>query len=115
MNGVFSPSSSVSAGLYALLVGNHRERRTIEAFRNRQLRCLLQHAYDNVAHYRRLFDRVGLKPCDIRTIRDLPAIPTTSKKDLQQLLPHEVVARGCDSGRLMIHRTSGSTGEPFTF
>src|SRR3990172_11397441 len=100
--------------LYSLLVHSHVEREKIVAFQNKQLRRLVAHAYENVPYYRRLFDREGLKPSDIKSVADLSAMPITSKKDLQSMPAEEVVARGVDPEHLISHRTSGSSGEPFT-
>ncbi|MGE5446092.1 MAG: phenylacetate--CoA ligase family protein [Ignavibacteriales bacterium] len=86
----------------------------IVAFQNRQLRRLITHAYENVPYYRRLFDRSGLTPNDIQSVSDLPAIPITSKKDLQLLPAEEIVARDVNLEHLIVHMTSGSSGEPFT-
>jgi phenylacetate-CoA ligase len=100
--------------LRSLLRHHRATREEIVAFQNKHLRRLIAHAYHNVPYYRRLFDRNGLKPQDIRSVADLSAIPITSKKDLQQLPVEDVVARGVDPRCLIIHRTSGSSGEPFT-
>ena len=100
--------------MYSLLRHPHVAREEIVAFQNSQLRRLIIHAYNNVPYYRRLFDQNGLKPGDIRSIADLSIIPLTSKKDLQSLSVEEVVARGVDPEHLISHRTSGSSGEPFT-
>src|SRR3972149_1379245 len=100
--------------MYPLLCHPHAAREEIVAFQNRQLRHLITHAYNNVPYYRRLFDQNGLTPHDIRSIADLPAIPIKSKKDLQSLPAEEVVANGVDPEHLISHRTSGSSGEPFT-
>jgi len=99
-------------GISALNPKKHIDRKTFEAFRIKQLRHLLQHAYSNVAYYRQLFDREKLKPDDIRTIRDLSAIPATSKQDLQFLQPEMITAAGIKLDTLIARRTSGSTGEP---
>ncbi len=86
----------------------------ILAFQNERLRWLIAHAYHEVPYYRRLFDLNGIKPGDIRTAADLAAVPITSKKDMQALPAEELVARGMDPTDLILHRTSGSSGEPFT-
>jgi len=78
------------------------------------LRRLITHAYHNVPYYRRLFDRSGVAPRDIRTAADLRAIPITEKDDLRNAPLSDIVARGVDPGRLAAFRTSGSSGEPFT-
>lgn len=100
--------------MYSLFRHPHVAREEIVAFQNRQLRHLITHAYNNVPYYRRLFDQNGLKPGDIRNVADLSAIPITSKKALQSLPAEEVVAQGVDPEHLISHRTSGSSGEPFT-
>ena len=42
-----------------------------------RLRWLVEHAWLNVPYYRRRFEQVGLHPADIRSLDDLPLIPTT--------------------------------------
>ncbi len=97
------------AGLAAELRGD-----AVERFQSRQLRALVRHAYARVPYYRRLFDRAGLKPQHVRGIQDLSRIPLTSRADLQRCDPAEVVARGVDPERLVVHRTSGSSGQPLS-
>jgi phenylacetate-CoA ligase len=95
-------------------VGNRWNRGQIEAFQTRRLRALVQHAYRRVPYYRQLFDQAGLLPDDIRTLQDLTSIPLTSRSDLQRLPNREIIARGFHSDRLVVHRTSGSSGEPLS-
>lgn len=109
-----TPRLNPLSTLRALRRHPHVAREEILAFQNKQLRRLVAHAYENVPYYRRLFARNGLKPQDIHSVADLPAIPITAKKDLQALPVEEVVARGVDASRLITRRTSGSSGEPFT-
>jgi phenylacetate-coenzyme A ligase PaaK-like adenylate-forming protein len=106
----FSPLATMSA----LLQHSHASREHIRAFQDHHVRRLVTHAYENVPYYRRLFDQHGVKPGDIRGAADLPLIPITSKRDLQSRPVEEIVARGIDPTRLVTHRTSGSSGEPFT-
>ncbi|MBW1743542.1 MAG: phenylacetate--CoA ligase family protein [Deltaproteobacteria bacterium] len=88
------------------------EREKIVCFQDRQLRRVVTYAYENVPYYRRLFDREGLKPQDIRTVDDLSAIPITSKSDLQMLHARELVSRRANPEHLIVLRTGGSTGKP---
>ncbi len=99
-------------GISALYRMKHVDRRTLEVFRIKQLRHLLRHAYSNVVYYRQLFDRAKVKPDDIRTIRDLSAIPLTTKRDLQVLQPKSRTAAGIKLSTLIARKTGGSTGEP---
>ena len=87
---------------------------TVEELRTLQLERLrwsLQHAYDNVPHYRRAFDDAGIAPRDLRELGDLARFPFTAKADLRAnypfgmfAVPRERVAR--------IHASSGTTGKP---
>jgi phenylacetate-CoA ligase len=100
--------------LYSFLRHPYVAREEIVAFQNMQLRQLIDHAYTNVTYYRRLFERHGLKPQDIRGVDDLSLIPITSKTDLKSLSLSEVVARNIDPTRLIVRSSSGSSGEPFS-
>ena len=86
----------------------------ILAFQNRRLRALMCHAYENVAYYRRHFDRAGIRPDAVRSIDDLGCVPITGKNDLRTCPTEETIARGVDLGRLITRATSGSSGRPFT-
>ena len=87
-------------------------RERLVAYRDRKLRALLAHAYENVPHYRRLFDGAGVHPRDVRGAEDLTRIPTTTKHDIQNAAPEDFVARGVDPARLILRMSGGSTGEP---
>ena len=76
-----------------------------------RLRWTLQHAYDNVPHYRAAFDAKGVHPSDLKTLADLAKFPFTTKKDLRDnypfglfAVPRTQVAR--------VHASSGTTGKP---
>ena len=76
-----------------------------------RLRWSLQHAYDQVPHYRRAFDEVGVAPGDLAELADLRHFPYTVKADLREgypygmfAVPHEQVSR--------LHASSGTTGQP---
>ena len=88
-------------------------RNELEALQNRQLRYLLTHAYTTVPYYRRLFERHGIAPQDIRSVADLTQVPITAKQDLQLLPVDEVVSCQTNPARLIVRKTSGSTGMPF--
>ncbi len=102
------------AGLEGLLFGKHWNRKQIEAFQTSRLRRLVHHAYQRVPYYRRLFQQAGIEPHQIQSLKDLEKIPPTTRHTLQSLPPSDLVARGLDAGKLIVHRTSGSSGEPFS-
>ena len=83
----------------------------VQALQLQRLRWTLQHAYDNVPHYRKAFDAKGVHPGDLKQLSDLSKFPFTVKKDLRDnypfgmfAVPREQVAR--------IHASSGTTGKP---
>jgi phenylacetate-CoA ligase len=85
----------------------------LRLYRDAALRSIVRHAYENVPHYRRLFDAHGIKPRDVRTAKDLQRVPVTDREELRLAPVDEVVARGVRPDRLIVHRTSGTVGRPF--
>ena len=43
----------------------------LEQLQQKKLRALLEHAYENVPYYHKVFRELGLKPEDIKTTSDL--------------------------------------------
>jgi phenylacetate-CoA ligase len=76
-----------------------------------RLRWTLQHAYDNVPHYRRKFDAAGVKPEDCRSLADLAGFPFTTKSDLRETYPFGMFAVPMER-IVRIHASSGTTGKP---
>jgi len=76
-----------------------------------RLRWTLQHAYDNVPHYRGKFDAAGVKPQDCRSLADLARFPFTTKADLRETYPFGMFAVPMDR-IVRIHASSGTTGKP---
>lgn len=76
-----------------------------------RLQGTLRNAYDNVPHYRRVFDDAGVHPDDCRELTDLPKFPTTSKADLRDNYPFGMFAVPQDRVR-RVHASSGTTGRP---
>jgi phenylacetate-CoA ligase len=76
-----------------------------------RLRATLQHAYTNVAHYRRAFDRAGVHPDDLRSLSDLARFPFTTKADLRENYPFGMFAVPREQV-VRIHASSGTTGKP---
>jgi len=78
------------------------------------LRRVVAQAWENVPYYRRLFDRAGISPGDIRSLDDLPRIPITSKRNLRMCPPHELISSATKKSGLLVLKTSGSIGIPVT-
>jgi phenylacetate-CoA ligase len=91
----------------------HLPEKGLKRLRDRRLRRAVRRAYRDVPYYRKLFDGAGIRPEDIRTMEDLPAIPITRKEDLVPLPVRERVRKGTDLGACLELMTSGSSGAPF--
>jgi len=85
----------------------------LRAIQLKQLKKMARHAYTNVPYYRRLFDSIGFKPEDIKTLEDIKKIPITRKADLKDLLASELLSENVSPVNLIRRHTSGSTGVPF--
>jgi phenylacetate-CoA ligase len=70
----------------------------LQALQLQRLRWTLQHAYDNVPHYRNAFDARGVHPSDCRTLADMAKFPFTAKADLRDQLPVRHVRRAARAG-----------------
>jgi phenylacetate-CoA ligase len=83
----------------------------LEELQLEQLRAMVQHAYENVPYYRRVFDERRLKPKDISTLDDLQKLPLLTKEDVRKN-SEDLIARNSDRRRLRYETTGGSTGVP---
>jgi phenylacetate-CoA ligase len=76
-----------------------------------RLKWSLQHAYDNVPHYKQSFDAAGVHPDDLKQLSDLSKFPFTSKQDLRDNYPFGLLA--VPRRQLSrVHASSGTTGKP---
>ena len=76
-----------------------------------RLRDTLEHAYANVAHYRRAFDAAGVSPGDLGELADLARFPLLTKTDLRDNYPFGMFAAP-RAEMVRIHASSGTTGKP---
>jgi len=82
----------------------------LRALQLSRLRWSLQHAYDNVAHYREAFDRAGVAPRDLRSATDLSNFPFLVKAHFRDHYPFGLLAVP-RSSVIRIHASSGTTGK----
>jgi len=76
-----------------------------------RLQETVSRAYERVAFYRSRMDEVGLKPSDIKSLKDIEKIPFTVKNDLRDHYPTGMFA---EDTRAIVryHASSGTTGKP---
>lgn len=80
-----------------------------EAYQSERLGGLIEHCYENVAYYRRVFDERRLKPKDVRRPADLVKLPLLTKDDVRTHFADLLSARAHRRSLRLAH-TSGSTG-----
>jgi phenylacetate-CoA ligase len=83
----------------------------LQALQLQRLQWTLQHAYDNVPHYRQAFDAKGVQPSDCKTLADLSKFPFTAKADLRANYPFGMFAVPRQQV-VRVHASSGTTGKP---
>jgi len=83
----------------------------IMALQEKRLAWTLQHAYDNVAHYKKAFDKAGVHPSDFKRHADLARFPFTVKTDLRDNYPFNMFAVPREK-LVRVHASSGTTGKP---
>lgn len=83
----------------------------LRAVQDQRLRELVRRVYANVPFYRAKMQAVGVMPCDIAGIDDLPKLPFTEKNDLRDNYPFGLFAVP-QSQIVRIHASSGTTGKP---
>ena len=83
----------------------------IEAIQLERLISTVENCYNNVEHYRKKFDEIGLKPSDIKTLSDITKIPFTVKDDLRDNYPYKLFAVPMKDV-VRVHASSGTTGKP---
>lgn len=88
-------------------------REQMRDLQEQKLRRLIHQAYYHVAYYREMFDRLGIKPEDIRTIDDLMRLPLLDKSTIREHLYFDLLSDNHDKSKILKISTSGSTGEPF--
>jgi len=109
------PAYSAYQKTYSLLQRSQRwSREELAAYQMQALSRLLDHAYENVPYYRRVFRDQGLVPGDVQTPGDLNRLPFLTRDDLQKNLP-DLKARNYPESAFEYVTTGGSTGIPVGF
>ena len=87
------------------------KRSELEALQLERLKHIVQYCYDRVPFYHNRFDSIGLKPSDIKSLKDIEKIPFTTKDDIRENYPFGLFAVP-QKEIVRIHASSGTTGKP---
>lgn len=86
----------------------------IKDLQDKKLEKLILHCYKNVPYYTKLFDRLGIKPEDIKTRADLTKLPVLTKQIIRDNYD-DLRSTAIPASRLIKCSTGGSTGTPLQF
>lgn len=86
----------------------------IEKLKNEKLCEVITHAYRTVPYYKEVFDKLNIRPSDIKEESDLVKLPFLSKELLRKN-QEALIADDMDIKKLHWITTSGSTGNPVGF
>src|SRR6058998_1858133 len=86
-------------------------RESLAALQLQRLQAAVAEVYARVPFFRESFDRMGVRPSDIRSLEDLRKLPFTRKSDLRDNYPFGLFARPLNEV-VRIHGSSGTRGKP---
>ena len=86
-------------------------RAEIEKIQLERLIETVNRVYDKVPAYRKKMDDAGVKPSDIKTLKDLAKLPFVTKQDMRDTYPFGLFAVE-KKDLVRIHASSGTTGKP---
>ncbi len=86
-------------------------REAIESLQLKRLQQTVEKVYAAVPFYRDSFDKAGIKPADVKSLKDLQRLPFTLKQDMRDSYPYGLFAVPLEQ-IVRIHASSGTTGKP---
>ena len=85
-------------------------REALEALQLKRLVATAERVYSTVPFYKKTFDQAGIKPSDLKSLKDLRRLPFTNKIDLRDNYPFGLFAVPMEQV-VRIHASSGTTGK----
>lgn len=86
-------------------------RAEIEAIQLARLKQTVNQVWEKVPAYKKKMEEAGVKPEDIKSLKDLAKLPLITKQDLRDNYPFGLFAVDKDE-LVRIHASSGTTGKP---
>lgn len=88
-------------------------RKKIQELQLTRLKETVHRVYENVPFYQKKFKELKIKPDDIKTLDDICKLPLTTKNDLRDNMPFDMLCTSLDDC-VELHASSGTTGIPVT-
>lgn len=82
----------------------------LRKFQNISLKKMINYAF-NVPLYREKYKKAGIRPDDIKGIKDIEKLPFISKDDMRKHSPNGIISSTFNKKNGIISRTGGTTGE----
>ncbi|MDR1674727.1 MAG: phenylacetate--CoA ligase [Oscillospiraceae bacterium] len=82
----------------------------MQALQSFRLLQTVRRVYENVPYYRNKMKESGVKPEDIKSVKDLSRLPLTAKQDLRDTYPYGLFAVPMEQV-VRLHASSGTTGK----
>lgn len=86
-------------------------REEMQALQLKRLQEIVAYAYEKVPFYKKKYDEAGVKPSDIKTLKDIEKLPFVTKADLREHYPYGLLSVPL-SEISRIHASSGTSGKP---
>jgi phenylacetate-CoA ligase len=86
-------------------------RKDLKALQLQRLQKTIRHAWRNVPAVRNRFENAGVKPADLKSLKDLAKFPFARKSDLRDNYPFGLFAVPQEK-LVRVHGSSGTTGKP---
>lgn len=96
-----------------LLKTDRYKKEEIEKIKLKRLKEIISHSYENTVYYKKVFDKLSIKPEDIKNVSDLKKLPILTKSDVYDNNKYLISKKF--SGKLVSGSTSGSTGDALKF
>ena len=87
------------------------QREELRELQFKRLQMTLRWAYDNVPFHRERWERLKLRPADIKNLDELAKLPFTDKSDFKAAYPYELFALPLERV-IRVHASSGSLSNP---
>ncbi len=87
------------------------QRPELEKLQLERLQKTVERCYNNVPFYREKMDALGVRPEDIKSLKDVSKLPFTTKYDLRENYPFGMFAEPIEN-IVRLHASSGTTGKP---
>lgn len=85
-------------------------REEMKVIQSERLINTVKRVYENVPHYRKKMEKMGVKPDDIKSVDDLYKLPFNYKQDLRDTYPYGMFAVPMKDV-VRLHASSGTTGK----